>query len=75
MRLNRYLEIVRADLNHREEIMRKVDPTRLFEKGYTISTVDGIDLNKCEEGLKGKMLTTYSDKYELESTIIKISKR
>lgn len=75
MRVGRNIEISWADLLHREEILHKVDPTKLFEKGYTISTVDGVDLNRCKGNLEGKALVTYSDKYELESTIRKTKER
>ena len=52
-----------------------VNPNQLFSKGYTISTVDGIDLRSLDlqdADLKGKTLTTFAEGAKLESTITKI---
>ncbi len=51
--------------------MQLVDPSGLFDRGYTISTVDGTDLQWCPPSLVGRTLTTYSKNRILESTITK----
>jgi exodeoxyribonuclease VII large subunit len=52
-----------------------VDPNQLFDKGYTISTVDGEDVNRRKEVLKGKELTTITNEYRIISKIKEINKR
>ena len=52
-----------------------VDPNQLFDKGYTISTVDGEDVNRRKEALKGKELTTITNEYRIISKIKEINKR
>ena len=71
LRVSRSLEIAIRDLKHKGEVLEKVDPTRLFAKGYTISTIEGIDLNKYRGDMNGKILKSYSDKNEIESVITK----
>jgi len=52
-----------------------VNPNQLFTKGYTISTVDGVDLRSQDlrsAELEGKTMTTFAEGVKLESTITKI---
>lgn len=74
IRLNFVLGTSRDFLNFTRQKLGLVDPTRLFERGYTISTVKGEDLNKLNEKLIDLELTTYSEKYTLISTIKAIKK-
>ena len=57
------------------EKLNAVDPTRLFKTGYTMSTIDGQDINDLKGDIKGKQMVTYSDQLELKSTIISSKKR
>ncbi|MDG1349471.1 MAG: exodeoxyribonuclease VII large subunit [Crocinitomicaceae bacterium] len=52
-----------------------VDPNQLFDKGYTISTVDGEDVNKRKKVLKGKELITFTNEHTIISRIKEINKR
>lgn len=49
-----------------------VDPNQLFEKGYTISTIDGKDINNIKGELIQKEMTTHSSGYSVLSTVKKI---
>ena len=49
-----------------------VDPNQLFEKGYTISTIDGKDINNIKGELVQKEMTTHSSGYSVLSTVKKI---
>ena len=69
MRLNFVLDTSRDFLNFTRQKLGLVDPTRLFERGYSISTVKGEDLNKTKGKLIGKELTTYSEKHTVISII------
>jgi exonuclease VII large subunit len=52
-----------------------VDPPQLFNKGYTISTVEGEDVNRRKKALKGKELITITNEYRIISKIKEINKR
>jgi exonuclease VII large subunit len=52
-----------------------VDPNQLFNKGYTISTVEGEDVNRRKKALKGKELITITNEYRIISKIKEINKR
>ena len=52
-----------------------VDPNQLFEKGYTISTIDGKDINNIKGELIQKEMTTHSSGYSVLSTVNKIIKK
>ena len=52
-----------------------VDPNQLFNKAYTISTVEGEDVNRRKKALKGKELITITNEYRIISKIKEINKR
>ena len=52
-----------------------VDPNQLFEKGYTISTIDGKDINNIKGELIQKEMTTHSSGYSVLSTVKKIIRK
>lgn len=63
------------ELGYLEKKLDLVNPQQLFEKGYTISTVDGKDLNTLEDdNLEGKTMTTFAQNTKIESTITKVSR-
>ena len=52
-----------------------VDPNQLFEKGYTISTIDGKDINQIKDEFTEKEMTTHSSDYSVLSTVKKIIRK
>ena len=52
-----------------------VDPNQLFEKGYTISTIDGKDINNIKGELIQKEMTTHSSGYSVLSTVKKVIRK
>ncbi len=75
VRLKNQLSILKNELDYESKKLQAVDPTRLFTAGYTISTIDGKDLNKATGDLLNKLLITYADNYQVESRITKTEKR
>ena len=75
VRLKNQLSILKNELDYESKKLQAVDPTRLFTAGYTISTIDGIDLNKAQGNLINKVLITYADNFQVESRITKTEKR
>ena len=75
VRLKNHLSLIKNELNYEGQKLLAIDPTRLFSAGYTISTIDGQDLNKATGELINKLLITYSDNYHIESRITKTEKR
>jgi exodeoxyribonuclease VII large subunit len=55
--------------------IKLVDPTRLFKSGYTISTIDGKDVNKYKGEMMDKTLLTHSENKTIESRITKIKNK
>ncbi len=74
LRIEHFIRNDKDALGFEIDKLKVVDPSRLFEKGYTISTVSGKDINIFKEELLGKEMTTYSNKFEIKSTIKKIKK-
>ena len=74
LRIEHFIGNEKYALGYEIDKLKVVDPTRLFEKGYTISTVSGKDINIFNGELVGKEMTTYSNKFEIKSTIKKINK-
>ena len=75
VRLKNQLSTLRNELDYETKKLQAIDPTRLFTAGYTISTIDGIDLNKAQGNLIHKLLITYADNFQVESRITKTEKR
>ena len=69
-----YLSHRGTQLNGLNDLLLMLDPQRLLESGYTISTVDGVDLNKIEELLAGQTMKTLTSKAVLTSEIKTIKK-
>ena len=70
-----YVTQRRTELNGLNDLLIMLDPQRLLEKGYTISTVDDIDLNQANKDLKGKTLKTLSSTSIVTSEIKSIKKK
>ncbi|MEY2963384.1 MAG: hypothetical protein RL754_645 [Bacteroidota bacterium] len=72
---NHTVEGKKGELDYLVKKIELVDPTALFGKGYTISTVDGTDIQSLEtadfDRLEGKTLITQAHNRRVESTITK----
>ena len=62
----------RHKLNQLDEMVRVLNPLKLLEQGYTISTVNDEDVNKTETLMLGGVLKTLSNKNLITSTITSI---
>jgi exodeoxyribonuclease VII large subunit len=69
-----HIEIQRLELLNLQEKVAVLNPLKLLEVGYTISSVDQIDLSQYRGELIGKELQTLSDQFIVYSTITKIQK-
>jgi exodeoxyribonuclease VII large subunit len=69
-----HIEIQRLELLNLQEKVAVLNPLKLLEVGYTISSVDQIDLSQYRGELIGKALQTLSDQFIVYSTITKIQK-
>ena len=58
-----------------EELLRMLDPQRLLDNGYTISTIDDMDLNQFTGDMEGKEMKTLTAKHLISSQITKSEKR
>jgi len=65
------VEQQRAVVQNEAEKLHLLNPLRLLERGYTMSTVDGVDLRNVEGEIEGKTLLTLTDKHLIEATITK----
>lgn len=70
-----YLSQRKTELKNTNDLLEMLNPERLLARGYTISTVDGEDLNKLKGDLKGKEMTTLSSKGIITSEIKAIKKK
>ena len=70
-----YITQRRTELNGLNDLLLMLDPQRLLEKGYTISTVDDIDLNQVATDLKGKTMKTLTSTKLITSEITDIKKK
>lgn len=60
--------MARLGVHSLEELLNAVNPDRLLRAGYTLSTVEGKDVDDCSE-LEGKELITLSAAYIIHSII------
>ncbi len=70
-----YLTQRSTELNNLTDLLQMLDPQRLLERGYTISTIDGIDLNQIEELLAGQTMKTMTSTDIITSEIKDIKKK
>ena len=69
-----YLSNRSTQLEGLNDLLEMLDPQRLLEVGYTISSVDGIDINKNTEDLVGKTMKTLTSSALITSEIKGIKK-
>lgn len=70
-----YLDMRIVELNNLAEMLEMLNPERLLNSGYTISTVDNIDVNKSEIEIEGKEMKTLSSIGIITSSIKKIERK
>lgn len=64
----------RIQVGNLAELLDLLNPEELLKKGYTISTINNVDLTKFDGELKGATLKTLSDKNLVTSKIIDVVK-
>lgn len=68
------LEKEKLQLKNQEELLYLLNPEKILQSGYTISTVDEKDLNQLDQGIIGKELKTLANNFLVTSTINTIEK-
>ena len=71
--LNEIKEL-RIKTNNLEQLLHLINPLQLLKRGYTISTINGKDLDLVSDNLSGKNMKTLSSKSVVTSTIIETKK-
>ena len=69
-----YLANRSTQLEGLNDLLEMLDPQRLLEVGYTISSINGIDINKNTEELIGKTMKTLTSTAIISSEIKGIKK-
>ncbi|MFK8037287.1 MAG: exodeoxyribonuclease VII large subunit [Crocinitomicaceae bacterium] len=69
-----YLSNKSTELNGLHDLLNMLNPERLLKVGYTISTINGIDLNQNEAELVGETMTTKTSIGVVSSEIKEIKK-
>lgn len=62
----------RVRVNNLAELLNLLSPEQLLKKGYTISSIDNIDLVKYAGNLEGAVMKTLTDKKLITSKIIEV---
>jgi exodeoxyribonuclease VII large subunit len=70
-----YLAQRAAELQGLKDLLFMLDPQRLLDRGYTISTVNDIDLNKENGDLIGSTMKTLTSSSIISSEIKAIKKK
>ncbi len=73
--LDNYLTHRKTELNGLNELLSMLDPQRLLESGYTISTIDDVDLNQTENVSKGQVMKTLTSSAIVTSEIKEIKEK
>ena len=68
------IEIIRLEMNGMRDKIELLNPLKLLKVGYTISSIDHIDLAHYSGEYIGKELQTLTDQITIYSTITKIQK-
>ena len=69
-----YMSNSHTQLNNLNDLLEMLDPHRLLEVGYTLSTIEGEDVNQNEAALKGKTMQTVTSTAIISSEIKEIKK-
>ena len=68
------LDKERIKVNNLAELLNLLNPEELLKKGYTISTINNVDLTNVEGDLDGAELKTLSDKHLITSRITAVKR-
>ena len=68
-----FLEKQSIQLDHFVDTIRNLSPDTILERGYTISTIDGIIVKKVQSIKEGQILVTQTKERKLESIIKTVS--
>ncbi|UKN03884.1 exodeoxyribonuclease VII large subunit [Paracrocinitomix mangrovi] len=74
MLLTSFIDQKKVELNGVEEMLNMLNPVRLLKSGYTISTIDDIDVNKINDDLEGKTMKTLTSNALISSEIKSVKK-
>lgn len=69
---NQPLQIIEKELDKLEHLNKEleiIDPVNVLKRGYSLTFVDGINVNKVKTLKKGMSITTITDRLELESKL------
>lgn len=68
------LEKEKLQLKNQEELLYLLNPEKILQAGYTISTVNEKDLNQLDQTIIGKELKTLASNFLVSSTITTVEK-
>lgn len=68
------IEISRLEMNGLRDKIEMLNPLKLLKVGYTLSSIDQIDVANYKGNLIGKELQTLTDQFTIYSTVTKIQK-
>lgn len=68
------IEISRLEMNGLRDKIEMLNPLKLLKVGYTLSSIDQIDVANYKGNLIGKELQTLTDQFIIYSTVTKIQK-
>lgn len=68
------IEISRLEMNGLRDKIEMLNPLKLLKVGYTMSSIDQIDVANYKGNLIGKELQTLTDQFTIYSTVTKIQK-
>ncbi|MBD3636986.1 MAG: exodeoxyribonuclease VII large subunit [Crocinitomicaceae bacterium] len=69
---NNYMHYRNTELKGLADLLHMLDPQRLLERGYTLSTVEGKDANHLDDAAIGKIMKTLTSKAIISSEIKEI---
>ena len=72
--MQRFLKLQREKIDHQEISIRQLDPTNLFQKGYTRTESKGLTIQLSQLEV-GDSLTTYTAHQKINSTITQLQKK
>lgn len=68
------LENEHVKIQHLEELLALLNPEKMLAAGYTLTTIDDLDINKNKLPLAGKTMVTLTDALIITSVIEKVTK-
>lgn len=62
-------------LKHMQKELEIIDPRNVFKRGYSMTLINGVNVNKIDKLPESAKLTTLTDNLELESELLKTKQR